>query len=223
MADLINEFFERELSEAEAESLGDLIRESPEESLRFEGLLAGHYLATGLPSPQLPASLLKLPGAPGGWGGAGGLKILLLLAATGLGFLAWKLWPSSAPVPSGPSPAPAALSEAPAAALPRPVPAAKPLPVEPQEAGPTAEGEELSVVVDAPQKSLVTVRILNSAGKEVRALYTGFVQAGRWDFQWDGLLEDGAAADAGDYRIDVQTGATHMSKEIQIKLQPASP
>jgi hypothetical protein len=220
MVDLIKEFFERELNEAEAESLGDLIRESPEEALRFEGLLASHYLATGLPSPQLPSSLLKLPGTPGGWGSAGGLKILLLLGAAGLGFLAWKLWPSSTTVPSSQTPAPAVLSTSPVApvgALPHPALAAKPLPVEPQEVGPTAEGEELSVVVGAQEKTLVTVRILDQTGREVRDLYTGFVQPGHWSFQWDGELTNGVPAPAGNYQIDVQSGVSHQAKDIRIK------
>ena len=69
----------------------------------------------------------------------------------------------------------------------------------------------------------MTVRILDPAGKEVRALYTGFVGAGRWNFQWDGLLQDGQAAGAGDYRIDVQAGEAHLSKDIRVKLQPPAP
>ncbi len=59
MADLIQEFFERELSEAEANSLGNLLQESPDSALRFESLLEKHYLQTGLPSPQLPSGLLE--------------------------------------------------------------------------------------------------------------------------------------------------------------------
>jgi hypothetical protein len=225
MADLIQEFFERELSEAEAGSLGDLLRESPDSALRFEGLLENHYVQTGLPLPQLPASLNSLPRVPKGIGGLGGMKLLFLLAAAGLGYLAWKYWPMKMEVPFKPE----ALLQAPSnlpvqsqASIEK-KPVTLPLSARPQASSPTAEGEELSVVVDAPQKSLVTVRILDSAGKEVRALYTGFVEAGRWNFKWDGLLENGEAAGAGDYRIDVQTGAAHLAKDIQIKLHSASP
>ena len=60
MVDLIQAFFERELSESEADLLGKLLQESPDSALRFEGLLETHYLATGLPLPQLPSSLQKL-------------------------------------------------------------------------------------------------------------------------------------------------------------------
>ncbi len=79
------------------------------------------------------------------------------------------------------------------------------------------------MVLNAPQKSLVTVRILDAEGKEVRALYTGFVESGRWSFQWDGLLENGEPANAGSYRIDVQSGESHLSKDIQIKLNTTNP
>ncbi len=220
--DLIQEFFNRELSEAEADSLGELLRESPDSALQFEGLLEKHYAQTGLPSPQLPASLNDLPRGSNGIGSLGGLKILLLLAATGLGYLAWKYWPVKTEVPIPGYSHQETLSGSPLDKKPSALQAVKPL-VQPQEAGPAAEGEELSVVLDAPQKSLVTVRILDSAGREVRALYAGFVEAGRWNFQWDGLLENGAAAGAGDYRIDVQAGAAHLTKDIQIKLATPAP
>jgi flagellar hook assembly protein FlgD len=97
-----------------------------------------------------------------------------------------------------------------------------PAPFHPVAAQPGQEGQELSVVVNAPQKSLVTVRILDAGGKEVRVLYTGFVDSGRWAFKWDGLLENGAPANPGQYRIDVQSGSAHLSKDIQIKVKPAS-
>ena len=57
MADLIHEFFERELSEAESDALSEQLRQSTDASLRFEGLVENHYAATGLPLPELPASL----------------------------------------------------------------------------------------------------------------------------------------------------------------------
>src|SRR5581483_715967 len=159
MADLINEFFERELSEAEADSLGDLLDRSPDSAMRFEGLLENHYALTGLPLPELPPSLLELPRGPKGLWGSAGLKILLVPAAAGLGFLAWKVWPSkpeaslqpqaSLPVPlSHPVPA------APAAKKPE-LPASGPLSVGPRVPDASAQGDELSVVVGAQEKTLV--------------------------------------------------------------------
>lgn len=218
MLDLIEQFFLRDLSEAEHEALSKLLQESPDAALKYERLLEQNYLATGLPQPTLPKGLASLPKPDGGLLGKTVLLKLLVVGLVAAG-LAWKFWPKPQaeisptlqhPVqPVAPQVPPAATHQ-------------KPVPVKPQAAGPDQEGQELSVVVNAPQKSLVTVRILNAEGREVRALYTGFVEPGRWAFQWDGLLENGEAANAGDYRIDVQSGEAHMAKDIQIKLKPTS-
>lgn len=209
MADLIHEFFERELSEVESDALSDQLRQSTDAGLRFEGMLESHYAATGLPLPELPASLKNLPLNPGGLGTALGWKLFAVLIAAGLGYAVLKFWPSSSIVPTSVVPAPVISQSQPAAA--------KLLLVQPQKVDPTATGEELSVVVLAQEKTLVTLRILDSGGKEVRNLYTGFVQPGHWSFKWDGDLSDGVPAPPGDYQIDVQNGALHQDKDIRIK------
>ncbi len=217
MTDLIQEFFHRDFSEAEHESLSRLLNESPDAALRYEKLLEENYLATGLPQPSLPQGLQQLPQAGGsGLSTGNGLIKVLLVAMAGAGLLAWKFWPH----PSLETPAPK-VQTAPAVqpqlkALSH---HAIPPKVVPQPAGFTAEGQELSVVVDSTQAALVTVRVLDVQGREVRVLYTGFVQPGQWSFRWDGLLSDGEPAAAGDYRIDVQSGASRQTKEIKIRLK----
>jgi hypothetical protein len=214
MTDLVQEFFKRDLTEAEHEALNGLLAGSPEAVERYEGLLKENYLATGLPQPVLPKGLQHLPHAGGGL--AHGPLALTLAGLATVGVLAWKFWPQ---------PLTPMVSKSPVEA-PKPVMKQvlkKPVAVEPFAAGPGQEGQELSVIVNAPQRSLVTVRILDAQGKEVRALYTGFVEPGKWAFRWDGLLRGGAPAGAGDYRIDVQSGAAHMTKEVKISLNPASP
>lgn len=67
MADLIHEFFERELSAAESDALSEQLRQSTDASLRFEGLMENHYVATGLPLPELPASLKIFRSIPVDW------------------------------------------------------------------------------------------------------------------------------------------------------------
>src|SRR3974390_2790959 len=206
MADLIEQFFTKDLSEAEHEALSKLLEQSPEAAQKYEGLLEQNYLATGLPQPTLPQGLTHLPSPSGSLLGKG---LLLKLLAAGLavvtGSLVWKFWPqSTAPVPAAMQQPLQRLSQKPA------IPAViqrKLVPVKPLAAGPSQEGQELSVVLDTAQKSLVTVRILDPQVREVRALYTGFVNPGKWAFQWDGLLQNGEQANAGDYRIDVQSGA----------------
>ncbi len=216
MSDLIEQFFTRDLSEAEHEALSKLLQQSPEAAVKYERLLEQNYLATGLPQPTLPKGLTHFPTTGGSLLGK---SILLKVLAVGLAALAggllWKFWPKSNIA------VPAAVQQ-PIQQIPPVITHKKPAPVEPLAAGPNQEGQELSVVLNAAQKSLVTVRILDPSGREVRALYTGFVDPGKWSFQWDGLLENGQSANAGDYRIDVQSGATHLTKDIQIKLQPTS-
>jgi hypothetical protein len=213
MADLIHEFFERELSETESAVLSEQLRLSADESLRFEGLLESHYLATGLPLPELPASLQNLPLNPGGLSSALSLKLFaVLIAAMGLGYAVYKFWPSPAVAPEAVLEPVVSVSQSQPSAV-----ITKLLPVQPKAVSPTETGEELSVVVGAQEKTLVTVRILNQQGREVRDLYTGFVQPGHWSFQWDGDLSAGVPAPAGDYQIDVQSGALHQTKDRQIK------
>lgn len=209
MADLIQEFFMRDLSETEHDELGKLLQGSPDAALRYEGLLEQNYLATGLPMPSLPKGLqnLRHPGS-GGLAGGSGLAKVLIVALAAAAVVAWKFWPrSTVEVPVPTTQTKIKLRHV----LPRRV--------QPQPANPAAEGQELSVVVDSPQTALVTVRILDGAGREMRSLYTGFVQPGHWSFQWDGMLSDGSPAPAGDYRIDVQSGALHQTKDIKIKLK----
>jgi len=217
MVDLVQAFFERELSESEADLLGKLLRESPDSALRFEGLLETHYLATGLPSPQLPSSLQKLAPAAGKLGALGWAGLVVAVAA-GVGLLAWKFWPvSEIAQPAIIQPlAPAARAKA---LAPKIIMKTLSAPVRTAPTAPSAVGEELSVVVDTPEKSLVTVRVLNAAGQEVRHLFTGFVDPGQRSFQWDGNLSAGEPAPAGSYKIDVQTGASHQTKDIRVNLK----
>src|SRR5579872_1434677 len=220
MADLIQEFFKRDLTEAEQEALSKLLEESPDAALSYERLVGQNYLATGLPQPILPKGLQSLPhpGTGGITGLSSSIKILLVVL-TAAGAALWKYWPQIKTEVYMPLQQPVQQVLEKSMKVPVKPAVKKPALIEPTAAGPTQEGQELSVVVDAPQRSLVTVRILDPAGKEVRALYTGFVEAGRWNFKWDGLLGNGEAAGPGDYRIDVQSGAAHQSKNIRIKLR----
>ena len=219
MADLIEQFFARDLSAAEHEALSKFLQESPEAALKYQHLLEQDYMATGLPQPTLPKGLNSLPKTGGSLLGKGALLRVLAVGLAGMSAgLFWKFW-------SKPNPATLPTMQRPSLAVsPKPAQPAvvrqKPAPVQPLAAGPSQEGQELSVVVNTAGKSLVTVRILDAQGNEVRAIYTGFVETGHWSFRWDGLLENGEPANPGSYQIDVQSGETHMSKNIQIKLKP---
>ena len=195
-----------------------LLQASPDEALRYERLLEQNYLATGLPHPALPQGLGSLPGSAVSSAAKlflpKALALLVFVAAAGL--LVWKLWPP--PEIAAPAQVPTAMPAAGTAQTLAHWAAAKPRPAQTQ-----TEGDELSVVVATAERSLVTVRVLDAAGHEVRALYTGFVDPGHWAFQWDGRLGDGQPAAPGDYLIDVQSGSSHQTKNLHVHVRPAAP
>jgi hypothetical protein len=226
MADLIQEFFKRDLRESELDALEELLGKKPEEALRFEGLLENYYLVrVGLPKPQFPRSLQRVPGIKGlskawwtglgGWLGFGALAFAGTLAAT-----VYHHYASAPSLALSPSP-----TATPMASL---MPTSTPIThrslalpvlgsVQPNRVQPGAKGDDLSVVVTAPKESLVTVRMLDAAGQELRVLFSGFVQPGNWAFKWDGMLLDGKMAPPGDYEIHVQSGGFQQSKKIKIR------
>lgn len=211
MSNLVEEFFKRDLTEAEAQELEGLLEKSPEDSLRFGQNLEQQYLSLGLTVPAIPGHFgPALPKA--GWGL---LKSLLAAATlTGAGLLAWTLWPKPAAVISVPSPKtalPQTLSR-PKAKLPAP-----PVEILQRLTGTSQEGNRLSVVVELDHAAPVQVRIFDPFNREVRALYQGNLQAGKWSIHWDGLLTDGSKAPSGNYRIQVQSGTTEMSKNVVIE------
>jgi hypothetical protein len=212
MTDLTQEFFKRDLNESEHESLSKILEESPDAALRYESLLEQNYLATGLPQPTLPQNLQSLPQG-GGWVSRVGWTKFAAVGMVVLGGALWKFWPETKTEYPLPSPQVQALP------VPRPIHFGVKTPASSRSLSsePVQNGQELSVVVDVPRKALVTVRILDAEGREIRNLHAGFVDPGRWTFQWDGLLENGVPASTGFYRIDVQSGTTHLSKDIQIK------
>ena len=214
MDNLIQAFFERDLTPAESDQLARLLETSGQDALRFAGLGADVYKATGLPAHHWPGQN-AWPFHPGG--AAGHSLFTWALAALGLsGLAAWWYWPKPAPVPqtiilpqtSAPKPAsPSARS------TPRPV---KPLP-----AVPGLEGRELNVEVDVPKQTLVTVRVLDNQAAEVRHLYTGFLKAGHWRFAWDGLLSNGKPALPGRYVIQVQSDNGILAKNVDVAAPPS--
>ncbi len=211
MTNLVNEFFSRNLTEAEAQSLEDLLGNSSEEALRFGEKMKQEYLAMGLPVPMIPKNF-GLPHP------ALSLTKLALLATTfSAGILAWSLWPKAVletaqtATPLEKVVIPATLSR-PKVILPPP-----PLQVPQRLTGSTAEGNRLSVVVELDKPAPVEVCILDPKEQTVRTLYQGSLAPGKWSIRWDGLLSDGSQAPTGDYRIRVKSGATEMSKNVSIE------
>jgi flagellar hook assembly protein FlgD len=79
------------------------------------------------------------------------------------------------------------------------------------------EGNRLSVVVELQQTAPVKVSILGTGSHVVRALYNGPMGAGKWSLYWDGLKDDGSKAPSGTYRIQVESGASRMTKTVNLE------
>ena len=211
MTNLVNEFFNRNLTEAEGQNLEELLGKSPEEALRFGEKMKQEYLSMGLPVPTIPKNF-GLPHP------ALSLTKLALLAATfSGGLLAWSLWPkttletSQTAVPLEKVVIPATLSR-PKVSLPPP-----PIDIPQRLTASMAEGNRLSVVVELDKPAPVEVCILDPKEQTVRTLYQGSLAPGKWSIRWDGLLSDGSQAPTGDYRIRVKSGITEMSKNVSIE------
>jgi len=211
MTNLVDTFFTRNLTEAEAEGLDQLLEKSPGEALRMGERMRLEYLALGLPEP-----VMHRPIGPPHPGLSLG-KLLLVAAACSTGILTWVLWPKPelkmtvSAMPTIKAEAPLALSK-PLAPLPPP-----PLQIPQRLTGTTNEGNRLSVVVDLDKPAPVEVCILDLQGQKVRALYQGVLPSGKWSIHWDGLLSDGTQAPAGEYHIRVQSGSTQMTKDVSIE------
>jgi hypothetical protein len=219
MTNLVDEFFQRNLSEAEAQSLEELLGKSPEEALRLGEKMKLEYLAMGLPLPTLPRHF----GPPLSSTGLPLLKAALLAAVlAGAGAITWWVWSRPnlqaavplAPVgkPVLPGTLPREVTARPAAKLPPP-----PLEIPQRLTGTGVEGNRLSVVVELESPAPVEVRILDPKDQPVRTLYQGNLEAGKWAIHWDGFLSDGSKAPGGDYRIQVKSGSTEMSKNVSIE------
>lgn len=67
-----------------------------------------------------------------------------------------------------------------------------------------SEGQGVSGAISLPASaSGVSVSICSATGEVVRSIDLGTLSAGLQEFAWDGLLEDGTAAPAGNYDIKV--------------------
>jgi len=239
MADLLKEFFERDLTEAEEQRLADLIAGAPQQSLRFAELAHAAYLQTGLPDTDGG-------NGSGGFGSPGGLTHLIgpivlksaVILAVG-GFTAYGIFRllHGTPNPTVSLPAAVIQNEAPAKpqpVIPEKITVSKPAPQAPIQApplkalakpgmvnpvayDPAKKYEGLDIMVEQKSPGLLTVRALDSGKKEVRLLFAGMLKPGRWDFVWDGKTENGEPAQPGTYQVEVQSGKQVLNKEVIIR------
>jgi hypothetical protein len=216
MINLVDEFFKRNLTEAEAQNLEELLEKSPEASSRFGEMLRQEYLSLGLPEPKIPKNFhspISIP--PTAWLG----PVLGFLALVGVAVvsLAWWMRPHSelavltltASLPQ--KPIAAEVSQNPGILPPPPIQL-------PQKLGAdSVEGNRLSVVVELEKIAQVQVRVMNPQEQSLRVLFEGPLSPGKWAIQWDGRLADGTQAESGKYLIQVKAGSQVMSKSVSVE------
>jgi len=232
----IDEYFKRDLTEAEEGELSELLASSPEEAERFAGKMAAFHAELGQAVPEW--SVGEAPSLrrsfPWVWTAMG-----ILLLTGGFLFIRAMEHPQvqvpsaevTSPLPAlerqAPSPprksaqAPKAQGEAPtqedallsprtAIAPPAPRHAIEPAtPLPPLPGGTT---QRLSVTVHRMKEGLATVRVVDAEGNPVRSLHAGILPAGSRAFTWDGKEDSGAVAAPGLYYLEVRSG-THVQKQ----------
>ncbi len=216
MINLVDEFFKRNLTEAEAQNLEELLEKSPEASSRFGDMLRQEYVSLGLPEPKIPKNFrLPVSISPTSWLG----PVLGFSALVGVALVSLAWWAKShselkVPVMT------AALPQQPIAAeISKKSEVLPPPPIEiPQKLGAdSAEGNRLSVVVELEKIAQVQVRVLNPQEQSLRVLFEGPLSPGKWAIQWDGRLADGTRAESGKYLIQVKAGSQVMSKSVSVE------
>ena len=206
---LMNKYFNAELTEAESKALSRRLATSEEAAWRFAEKAKEIYADFGLPEPPGAQSGIARFFKPG-WG-----KLMTVIATLGgivVGY--WLPKPEKGHFPETQDP--------PGIVVKSVTPFRQPLiPTQrriqaPPNSGLETDYRSLSVVVDQESDGVVTVRIFDPTGVEVRRLYDGPLAAGKWSFVWDGILDDGMPALAGTYRIVVEGGSISKSREIII-------
>jgi flagellar hook assembly protein FlgD len=88
-----------------------------------------------------------------------------------------------------------------------------------------AQYSKWSINVHQVSTRLVTIRIMDQNGTEVRALFAGVLGPGSWVFEWDGLGKDGQRMPEGPYTIEAQSGKDNARKIILLEAvaTPADP
>jgi hypothetical protein len=239
MSELLHNFFERDLSDEEFESLGSVLESDAGAAEAFSGLAAKAYEATGLPTPSwsaraaesrssiVPWVLTALIGL--GLAGVAGVGVgLMRLTAPGMPVLSDDQAPFeevAAPKarPRAPRSSVVPVDERPAADLAQDMARVRMADPQPEVNAFLVRGDDgrqrLRVSVDAPTVSEVRLRVLELNGQEVRGMYKGRLTPGRHDFDWDGRRADGEQAPEGKYRLELLCGGRLHSKIVTVSLR----
>lgn len=189
---LIEEYFQRDLSAGEEERLRRLLSRSEEAGLEFSRLAERHYAKLGVVAAGLLVAKTMAGSSAHGadwlrkltWGAkVAGLKTALVtvgaVAVLGTGYVAVRHWRTPAPAPGVPQ----------------------------------QQGDGLSIELDLGSPKDLAVKVRDSRGTLVRDMGHWSWKAGSHRLLWDGLDDAGKAVAPGRYQVDVDLGGS--SRQIR--------
>lgn len=202
MADLIQAYFQRNLSPAEDAELAAQL-ESDDAALAFARLAADDYAAMGLPEPVWPGERRRKP-----W-----LWLGLLAAGAGAGIVAWQRLDA----PAGHAPLLIEDSQAPGLTLVTPVSASEtqaqvPAALPAYRLRVRAGRGGFVAALDPSLDPAPALRVLDRQGALLRTLAPG--ADGAWT--WDGKDASGRAVAAGAYQFAVDAQGRVLSQWVQV-------
>jgi hypothetical protein len=215
MNPLLDEYFQRDLDGAEEEGLAQWLASSPEGTQEFIARMEVHYRGWAAPSddPAWPEGPLPdfFPKPSQAWR----WTLLGLFLVLALGFLGYHSFHPSA-APSG-LPAPPRTGPRPSEVIGPKIPSHPTAPATVRPRSPIGVHKELSISVENLRTGLVTVRVFDDQGREVRSLYAGILPAGQRTFSWDGKDGQGIAIAPGTYTLEVASGGRTYRKTVHIR------
>jgi hypothetical protein len=81
---------------------------------------------------------------------------------------------------------------------------------------PNPSAGRISISLDLPKNSSVTISIVDPTGRRIADLYDGSLQAGRNYFEWDGHSNKQNGLSAGTYLIMAKYGNSSITKKVTI-------
>jgi hypothetical protein len=199
----LDEYFKRDLSEAEEDQLAQILAASPEEALRYTDAMDSLFRETGLPEPKWKKRTWRNSSRPFNWQW---VKVALLGLATlaTLALSAYLIRFLARPLPGNFPLKPDNEIITPDKGLNRPAPAGRTY-------------EQLSVKINNPEAGLATVKVMNADNALVKTLFAGILPQGPQTFNWDGKTQEGASALPGTYTVEVKSGSRVLHREVHLE------
>lgn len=76
--------------------------------------------------------------------------------------------------------------------------------------------EEVAVRFSLPRAGAATLEVFNLDGQRVAALHSGYLEAGRQDFRWNGADGSGQQLSSGIYLVRLQTEDGTLTQKVSL-------